>query len=126
MNWVRASRLYELNDITNDYIASLNMFVGDIGFTRVPGFTRVSDADMERFCDRFIGKFSNLQLYSHPIPYYCERINDESLDVCMGILEEILNTGRFKYKNYKFYLLGIYKERDNTITIKYSKVIECI
>ena len=119
MNWVRASRLYELNDITNDYIESLNMSVAAIAFTRV------SDSDMERFCDRFIGKYSNLDLWYPDTEYVGRGVNGESLDVCMGILEQRLIAERLKNKRSKLYILGIYKEPNNTVTIKYSKIIGC-
>lgn len=111
MNWIRASRLHELNDRTNDYILSMNYSVASIAFTRVP------DSDMEIFCDRFIDKFPNLELWNPNIPYSSIKITGPNIDLCMNGLEEKLRS-----EEGMFYLLCVFKEPNDTISIKYSKV----
>lgn len=110
MNWIRASRLYELNSLCDDYITSMNYSVAAIAFKKV------NTIDMETFCDRFIDKYHNLEMWSPDLPYRGIKISGPNLAICMDELENKLRT-----EEGIFYLLCVFIEPNDTISIKYSK-----
>lgn len=115
MDWIRASRMYELTKACDDYIYSLNMHVAAIAFTKIP------EEQMEIFCEHVINKYDNVEFWNSEVDAAAGtyKKNSPSFYECIDGFINILNYPSSKMRI--IYILGIYKEPNDSITISYKQ-----